>query len=468
MRFQIDFVTADGSIDCMLQPENQEKYVASLHFAEAAVAFQVLSPGGSFILKMFTFFEDSSISLLYLLTIVFESVNVFKPATSKEGNSEVYVICKGFKSDPLLSKYCDNIIESNFDTTYGLFDRDVIGDSFLQQLKECCQFFMQTQASVIERNLETFDKLSKKDIFKLKSLRHKTLQEFFTRYQLKPIPVDKKILSRKSIDTHMNLNPRQHVGSYVERKHRKSMCEEERYLTLQNQLQNFVMEFNFEGPINFTITSKQAEKLTTCYGKQIKQLTSSKFVYTPKLRLFFEIYNLIKSSHKSPVASSYKHQVLPNQTGVILQINPLSFVFAPLYDDYEKGMALELINILISSLNDNEHLIIQNLLLFSQFLSGLIFHVGHAFFENLYFYKEGAIVLSNYQKTEGSRSKLESLKSLVLDSISKDGNSNVIVGIVDLKTLFKQSYYVAVIEYNTSLVLQYSLNYLKFYDENCM
>ena len=48
--------------------------------------------GGSYILKMFTLFEHSSVSLLYLLMISFEELHVFKPCTSKEGNSEVYIV----------------------------------------------------------------------------------------------------------------------------------------------------------------------------------------------------------------------------------------------------------------------------------------------------------------------------------------------------------------------------------------
>ena len=50
--------------------------------------------GGHFILKMFTLFESESVCALYLLRTLFKDLDVFKPATSKEGNSEVYVICR--------------------------------------------------------------------------------------------------------------------------------------------------------------------------------------------------------------------------------------------------------------------------------------------------------------------------------------------------------------------------------------
>lgn len=468
-------MTADGSIDCMLQPEDQERHVASLHYAETVIALQVLSPGGNFLLKMFTFFEDSSISLIYLLNTVFDSVDIYKPSTSKEGNSEVYVICQGFQPIPALTKYVEAIIGSNFDTNYGLFVKETIPDSFLQQLADCCRLFMSNQVDVIERNLRTFEKLSKKEIFHIKSLRHKILEEFYDKYQLKPIPADKKILTKKSECPKMNLNPRQHVGSYVERKHRNSMCEEERYLTLQNRLQTFVMEFfNFEGAINFRITPKKGgehlQPLTPYYGKTIHTLTSSKFVYTPKLRLFLEIVSLIKNSPKRPKSFGAPSIQSSNQTGVVIQIDPLSFVAASAYDTYEKELALELIETVLSSLEDQQNIVIQNLLLLSQFLSGIIFYIGHTFFENLFFYKEGAIVLSNYQRSEINQSGLQSLKNLIRNDsrVNNGTNDQTIVGIVDLKTLFvRQSFYEAVVQYNTSLVLQYSMKYLKFYDENC-
>ena len=61
-------------------------------------------------MKMFTFFECDTICLLYLLRSVFESVDVMKPVTSKEGNSEVYVVCREFKgihsAPELLDLFC--------------------------------------------------------------------------------------------------------------------------------------------------------------------------------------------------------------------------------------------------------------------------------------------------------------------------------------------------------------------------
>lgn len=61
-------------------------------------------------MKMFTFFECDAVCLLYLLNNVFGSIQVMKPATSKEGNSEVYVVCCGFKGEEEVEPYLNNLM----------------------------------------------------------------------------------------------------------------------------------------------------------------------------------------------------------------------------------------------------------------------------------------------------------------------------------------------------------------------
>lgn len=67
-------MTADGSTDCADAPAEQELTTAGLHYYELFAALNILSVGGSFVLKMFTMFETSSVCLLYLLTNLFDEV----------------------------------------------------------------------------------------------------------------------------------------------------------------------------------------------------------------------------------------------------------------------------------------------------------------------------------------------------------------------------------------------------------
>lgn len=56
-------------------------------------------------MKAFTMFEDSTICLMYFLNACFEAVHVFKPVTSREGNSERYLICLNFVGAGKLKKW---------------------------------------------------------------------------------------------------------------------------------------------------------------------------------------------------------------------------------------------------------------------------------------------------------------------------------------------------------------------------
>lgn len=74
--------------------------------------------GGTFVLKMFTMFECNSLCRMYMLCCAFDSVQIKKPVTSKQGNSEVYVVCTGYKGlqyvEPWIHKFHSTTDRSTF------------------------------------------------------------------------------------------------------------------------------------------------------------------------------------------------------------------------------------------------------------------------------------------------------------------------------------------------------------------
>ncbi|KAG5264173.1 hypothetical protein AALO_G00272970 [Alosa alosa] len=110
---------------------------------------------------MFTLLEHSSVCLVYLLACCFRQLSVFKPATSKPGNSELYLVCVGFQPPdtlrPLLAKllrlYGPDMTRGG---AVGLFPARCIPDSFLRQHEEVCVFFHDLQVATIRENLELF------------------------------------------------------------------------------------------------------------------------------------------------------------------------------------------------------------------------------------------------------------------------------------------------------------------------
>lgn len=180
---RIDVVTADGSFDCQGNPDEQEALVSSLHYCEAAAALFLLGPGGSFVLKMFTLYKHSSVCLLYLLNCCFRSVSVFKPATSKAGNSEVYVVCLHYDGRKAVRSLLSKLIRHfgpDLAVWEALFPSQLLPQSFLAQHEQACSYFHALQTGMIGENLKLFEGLNEKQRQRLENIRDCTAQEYLS------------------------------------------------------------------------------------------------------------------------------------------------------------------------------------------------------------------------------------------------------------------------------------------------
>ncbi|XP_008292176.1 cap-specific mRNA (nucleoside-2'-O-)-methyltransferase 2 [Stegastes partitus] len=224
---RVDLVTADGSFDCQENPDEQEALVASLHYCEVTAALLLLSPGGSFVLKMFTLYEHSSVCLLYLLNCCFQSVNVFKPATSKAGNSEVYVVCLNYDAKeavrPLLSKLIRNYGPHLADRE-ALFPSSVLPESFLKQHEEVCFYFHTLQVETITENLRLFEEMSTEQRQQLDHIRDCVAHEYLQRFQVSFLPRSRWISRNTvspaccSVSAGRPLGQKKQIGSFNERR----------------------------------------------------------------------------------------------------------------------------------------------------------------------------------------------------------------------------------------------------------
>lgn len=180
---EVLLVTADGSIDCQGNPAEQEENISWLLYCETIAGLKLLAPGGSFLVKMFTFYEHLSICLMYLLNCVFGSVTVNKPVTSKEGNSEVYVVCCDYLGACNIGPWL-NVLT----TCYGphapqksLFPLETIPQTFIDQLYTCANHFKRFQTDVIQENIRSFHYPIGKDNYITPATRHRVAVKFFER-----------------------------------------------------------------------------------------------------------------------------------------------------------------------------------------------------------------------------------------------------------------------------------------------
>ncbi|XP_078488565.1 cap-specific mRNA (nucleoside-2'-O-)-methyltransferase 2-like isoform X2 [Ciona intestinalis] len=188
----IGLVTADGSLNCADKPGEQEMVVAPLHHVELLDALQLLCSGGTFVMKMFTLFEVHSASIMYLLCCLFEEVSVIKPATSKAGNSEVYVVCKNYCGLDGWREFHQNLrkhfpFHDVLNKGFSIFPPSSIPGSFIDQHTACVRLFATLQESAINRNIFYYNNITDEAKSTIKQVQDQVTQRFFDVCNLRKI-----------------------------------------------------------------------------------------------------------------------------------------------------------------------------------------------------------------------------------------------------------------------------------------
>jgi 23S rRNA U2552 (ribose-2'-O)-methylase RlmE/FtsJ len=110
----MDIITADGGFDFSVDFNNQESNMTRLLFAQICFAIAMQKTNGSFTLKIFDCFNESTIDMLYILSSFYKKIYITKPKTSRYANSEKYVVCKDFICES--PDFAFQIIRNAFET----------------------------------------------------------------------------------------------------------------------------------------------------------------------------------------------------------------------------------------------------------------------------------------------------------------------------------------------------------------
>jgi len=98
---KVHLFTGDGGFDFSMDYDSQEKIIFPLLLASVRMGLETLLPGGVFILKFFDIYHEPTRDLIKFLSQFFYRWTLYKPATSRPCNPELYFVGAGFRQPSL-------------------------------------------------------------------------------------------------------------------------------------------------------------------------------------------------------------------------------------------------------------------------------------------------------------------------------------------------------------------------------
>jgi 23S rRNA U2552 (ribose-2'-O)-methylase RlmE/FtsJ len=178
-----DLVTADGGFDFSTNFNKQEQSSLRIIFCEIVAALSIQKKGGAFVCKVYDTYTHVSISFLFLLSCLYNTVTLTKPFTSRPANSEKYLVCQGFKGiSPILLKKLHiivkswSLIDSRGEIIYRIMEMDSIPEEFINKVLEYNTNYFNQQVLNIEKTLKYIEKFSLKEDYEYTELYKKTIE----------------------------------------------------------------------------------------------------------------------------------------------------------------------------------------------------------------------------------------------------------------------------------------------------
>ena len=192
---QFEIITCDGGLDEGFDFNHKEQLHYKLILSEIYTAIELQKINGSFILKMYDIYTTPSIHLIYLLTMCYNVVEIYKPTTSRPTNSEKYIVCKEFNlSDLQRNKVITQlfVLYNNMDfsinniTPFVLFDK--LPGIFIESIKNINKEIINKQCEALQLAVSLvnseFITIYKKNLGNILQKREKSYLEWTKKFNL--------------------------------------------------------------------------------------------------------------------------------------------------------------------------------------------------------------------------------------------------------------------------------------------
>jgi 23S rRNA U2552 (ribose-2'-O)-methylase RlmE/FtsJ len=151
---KLDLITADGGFD-IKQFNAQEIITSKLLLSEIYIAVNCQKVGGMFIIKFFDMFSHNSVMYYLLLCNMYSYVKIIKPKSSRNCNSERYLVCYNFKG--IVNKDLHTIINQftllNNEVTL-IYPNYTFSEDLIKKLKAFNNLIVYEQVKTIKESIK--------------------------------------------------------------------------------------------------------------------------------------------------------------------------------------------------------------------------------------------------------------------------------------------------------------------------
>lgn len=159
-----DFITCDGGFDVSSDYTKQEQLSFKLIYCQILTSVMCLKNGGNLICKIFDMYTLPTIQFIYIISQMFENMNIIKPLMSRPCNSEKYIIFQNFKG--VKQSFIDTLFENIKDRNIKTFNIK-IDHSFEKRIKNINNNFLFKQIKSFEivfLLFNNYEKINRKDL----------------------------------------------------------------------------------------------------------------------------------------------------------------------------------------------------------------------------------------------------------------------------------------------------------------
>lgn len=220
LKGKVDLYTSDLGFDVSNDYNNQELIQLPANIGQILSGILTLKTGGGFITKQYMTFEMITVSVMFALSQLFDKFYLCKPYTSREANSETYLVGKGFKGHvgldhPYVKAMFDRIIvdeltgKTKVKLEIPLFDAKQYPNGYLKDITKASKYIFEKQIKKINHDIDASKKCINSN-YRGKTWNHPIVRNFhngiknniekwYMSYKIYPISEDRKLDMRDAL-----------------------------------------------------------------------------------------------------------------------------------------------------------------------------------------------------------------------------------------------------------------------------